>query len=195
MVIFNPNEAAENVATRAGHEKTMLTALTELNRNDASARQFTYQELPTHFIWDRGKKLWKRRQCGSSIGRLYFVSPTAGERFYLRTLFTTVKGPTSWEDLRTFNGVHHPMFHGACLACGLLENDDEWWQCLQKACLTHVGQSLRRHFLLILTHCQPSRATSSQHINIQYFSQTTHLQTIHRISTGLKADCDSLSLL
>ena len=156
MVIFDPNESIETVATRGEQEKTMLTAYFDLNKNDPIACQYTYQELPQHFVWDRNKKLWKQRQRGYSIGRMYFVSPTAGERFYLRCLLTTVKGATSWKELRTVDGTEYPSFHATCLARGLLENDDEWRQTLLDASLTHVGQSLRRLFCLILRHCVPS---------------------------------------
>ena len=157
MVVFRPNESIDIVTARAEQEKTMLTAFFELNRDNPVACQYTYQEVPLHFVWDRRMKQWRDRQRGSTIGRLYFVSPTAGERFYLRTLLTTVKGPTSWENLRTFNNILYPTFHAACLARGLLENDDEWRQCLLEASLTHVGESLRRLFSLILRHCQPSQ--------------------------------------
>jgi len=157
MVVFKPNEPFETVRARAEQERTMLTAFFNLNRNDPVARQYTYQEIPLHFVWESGKKEWKHRQRGSTVGRLYFVSPTAGERFYLRTLLTTVKGPTSWDDLRTFDGILHPTFHAACLARGLLENDNEWRECLVEASLTHIGESLRRLFSLILRHCQPSQ--------------------------------------
>ena len=76
------------------------------------------------------------------IGHLYFVSLIAGEYFYLCTLLTTVKGPTSYEDLHTFNSILYQTFHVAYLAQGLLENDDKWQQCLEEASLTHVGESL-----------------------------------------------------
>ena len=157
MVVFKPNELIETVRAHAEQERTMLTAFFELNREDPIARQYTYQELPSHFIWDRANKKWKHRKLGSTVGRIYFVSPTAGECFFLCTLLTTIKGPTSWENLRTFDGKIHPTFHDACLARGLLENDDEWRQCLSEASLTHVGESLRRLFSLILRHCQPSQ--------------------------------------
>ena len=157
MVVFKPNESIESVRACAEQEKTMLTAFFEINRTDPVARQYTYQEIPLHFVWNSNKKQWKQRQRGMTLGRMYFVSPTAGERFYLRTLLTTVKGPTSWEDLRTFDGIQHDTFHATCLARGLLENDDEWRECLQEASLTHLGEGLRHLFTLILTHCQPSQ--------------------------------------
>ena len=149
MVVFNANETLDVVTSRAQQQKTMLTAFFELNRTDPAAHDHTYQQLPLFFVWDRRVKKWKRRQRGSTIGRMYFVSPTAGERFYLRTLLTTVKGPTSWEDLRSFEGTVHPTFHAACLARGLLENDDEWRQCLDEASLTHLGDSVTTR---LLTH-------------------------------------------
>ena len=155
LVVFNPNESAETVAACAQQERTMLMAFFDLNKKDSYAHNYTYQELSLEFVWDHDNKQWKQRQRGKTLGRIYFVSPTAGERFYLWTLLTTVKAPTSWENLRTFDGVVHPTFHAACLACGLLENDDEWWQCLEKASLSHVSESLRRLFSLILRHCLP----------------------------------------
>jgi hypothetical protein len=157
LVVYNPNEPPDAVSARAEQETTMLTAFFALNREIPSARQYTYPELPLHFVWIDREKRWKERQIGRSIGRMYFVSPTAGERFYLRTLLTTVSGPTSWESLRTYENVHYATFHAACLARGLLENDDEWRLCLGEASLSHVGESLRRLFALILTHCTPAQ--------------------------------------
>jgi hypothetical protein len=126
MVVFNPNDAPETVRARAKQERTMLTAFFQLNRSDPVARQYTYQELPLHFVWDRANKRWNYRQRGATIGCLYFVSPTAGEQFYLRTLLMVIKGPTSWVDLHSYDGVEHTTFHAACVARGLLENDVEW---------------------------------------------------------------------
>jgi hypothetical protein len=44
---------------------------------------------------------------------MYFVSPTAGECFYLRTLLRL--------NMRTYDGIPHDTFHAACLVRGLLE--------------------------------------------------------------------------
>lgn len=95
MVVFKPNEPIKAVRACAKQEKTMLTAFIKLNRDDPTAQQYTYQEMPLHFVWDQRNKEWKHRQRGSTVGRIYFVSPTAGKQFYLRTLLTVVKGPIS----------------------------------------------------------------------------------------------------
>ncbi len=91
---------------------------------------------------------------------MYFVTPTAGECFYLWLLLTTVKGPMFWQDLRTFNGVEHLLFHAACLARGLLQNDDEWHQCLTEAAAMCTGDTFRHLFTVILRHCEPSQPRS-----------------------------------
>ena len=56
MVVFKPDESIKRVRARASEEKSMLTAFFELNRIDPDARQFTYQKLPLHYIWERSKK-------------------------------------------------------------------------------------------------------------------------------------------
>ena len=83
-----------------------------------------------------------------------------GERFYLRTLLIAVRGPTSFENLRTINGVVvngvvHPTFKDACRALGLLENDGEWLQCLREASVMQTGHQLRQLFVMILKECSP----------------------------------------
>ncbi|XP_015691438.1 uncharacterized protein LOC107303444 [Oryza brachyantha] len=57
---------------------------------------------------------------------MYYVSPVAGELYYLRMLLMIVKGATSYADVKTYEGVVYPTFRQACEARGLLENDNEW---------------------------------------------------------------------
>ncbi|XP_028102779.1 ATP-dependent DNA helicase PIF7-like [Camellia sinensis] len=116
---------------------------------------FTYQEFPQRFVWLNSEKRWKLRQHGYAIGRMYFASPNCGERFYLRLLLTVVKGPKSFQCLRTVNNVLHDTFKSACVARGLLEDDEEWIQCLKEAAVMKTGYQLRRLFTIILTQCSP----------------------------------------
>jgi hypothetical protein len=64
---------------------------------------------------------------------MYYVHPSADERFYLRLLLICVKGATSFEHLKTFGITEHPTFKEAYIARGLLEDDSEWLQCLEEA--------------------------------------------------------------
>ena len=86
---------------------------------------------------------------------MYFVSPIASERYFLRMLLTHVRGPTSFDAIRTVNGVGHPTFQSACLALGLLGNDEEWRHCLDQAANFQTGTQLRSLFVLLL-HCEPA---------------------------------------
>ena len=77
-----------------------------------------------------------------AIGRMFFASPAQGEQFYLRFLLTTVTGATSFANLQTVNNIQYDTYKEACLALGLLENDNEWAQCLTEARETQTGSSL-----------------------------------------------------
>jgi hypothetical protein len=145
---------------RAAAERTKLTAFLLANADTGAlgdlARQYTYQEFPQHFVYKPQTKLWQIRRQNFAIGRMYFVSPHAGERFFLRTLLSVVRGPRSWDDLYTYGGTRYSTFREACLARGLLEDDGEWDQCLAEAAHMQTGSSLRRLFCIILQFCEPA---------------------------------------
>lgn len=172
MVTYRPSETVEEVLLRVSRESTTLTAYFDVNREEGEAgvlaRSLTYQEFPQKFVLKRdggGKYRWAIRQRGGAIGRLYFVSPTAGEHFYLRTLLTVVKGARSFEDLRTVGNTTgtHSAFRAACLALGLLEDDGEWRQCFREAVDMHTGRQLRTLFVMLLLFCNLSRPEDLWH--------------------------------
>ena len=95
MVVFDPNQSIEQIRQHAQNMETTLTAYFKANADPVIggiARQYTYQEFPQHFVWNKDQKAWVVRQRGFAIGRMYFVPPNGGERFYLRTLLTATKG-------------------------------------------------------------------------------------------------------
>ncbi|KAJ9557873.1 hypothetical protein OSB04_012487 [Centaurea solstitialis] len=87
--------------------------------------------------------------------RLVSVNPSGGERFYLRLLLSHITGATSFEDLRTANGLLHPTFRKAALERGLIEDDNNLSQCLAEASLFQFPSALRRLFATILIYCEP----------------------------------------
>ncbi|GMF52163.1 unnamed protein product [Phytophthora fragariaefolia] len=128
MVVFQPNDDPDRVLGRAG--STMLTSFFELCASPESeneiAKTMLYQEIPKVFSWDAKAKVWVRRKMyQAAIGRLIHVSPMDRERFYMRLLLCYRKGPTSFENLRTVEGVVHPTFQAAAMHSGFLENDQE----------------------------------------------------------------------
>ncbi|KAG2217966.1 hypothetical protein INT45_001400 [Circinella minor] len=77
--------------------------------------------------------------------------------FSLRLLLLNVRGPVSFEALKTFNNIVYQTFEAAALACGLLESDNEWDRCLTEASIhAPSAASLCELFVYILTNCSPS---------------------------------------
>jgi hypothetical protein len=66
------------------------------------------------------------------------------------------KGATSYENLCTVNNVVCETFKSACQCRGLLDDDNEWIQCLQDASHMCTGHRMRNLFAIILTHCNPT---------------------------------------
>ena len=156
LVYYNEDDDVDEILERGSSRKTPLTEYFAANQRHAEAAQITYQEFPQKFTWNKSSKTWSLRQRGFAIGRMYFAAPSSGERFYLRTLLTVVKGAKSFEDLRTVDGQIYPDFKSACLALGLLEDDREWIQCLEEAGDMQTGSQLRHLFATILLHCNPT---------------------------------------
>jgi hypothetical protein len=156
LVFFNPDDVPEDVVQRPNSQVTQLTQWFAANNTYPAANQHTYQDFPQHFVYNSSQKKWTPRKQNFAIGRMAFVHPSAGERFYLRMLLTIVKGAKSWAGLRTIDNIPHPTYKAACLALGLLEDDGEWDQCLNEAGQIQLGGQLRQLFAIILLNCQPA---------------------------------------
>ena len=133
-IVFDPSLNARHIVECGENSDTPLLAFFKANQRPGPvgnlAWSLTYQEFPKQFTLksiedDPHSKTWSHRQTGFAIGCMIHVGPTAGEKFYLRTLLMVVKGPTSFEDLRTVDGMLCGSFHEACLKWGLLEDDGE----------------------------------------------------------------------
>ncbi|XP_057247517.1 uncharacterized protein LOC130589903 [Beta vulgaris subsp. vulgaris] len=107
--------------------------------------------------WDLSSKEWvKRKNKVIVIGRLTFVAPTEGERYFLRLLLLNIRGPRSFEDLLTVYGCRCASFQEAAIKLRLLEEDDAIDKCLAKACEVQMPPAIRRLFSTVLIFCQPS---------------------------------------
>ncbi|GFQ72534.1 ATP-dependent DNA helicase [Trichonephila clavata] len=91
-----------------------------------------------------------------ALGRLYTVHPNNAECFYLRLLLINVRGPTSFQELKTVNGHVCATFREACQKLNLLENDAHWDISLADASHTAQPQQIRTLFFIILTTYFPA---------------------------------------
>ncbi|XP_071727902.1 uncharacterized protein [Rutidosis leptorrhynchoides] len=135
----------------------MFTQWFELNKRDENARQFTYSKISIHYVWNQDAKEWIPRKQRRCIGRIVYSNPASGERYYLRMLLNIVKGPQSFEDIRSVNGILHPTFKDACFAYGLINDDKEWTEAIDEATLWASGSQLRDLFVTILLFCNVSK--------------------------------------
>ena len=142
-VYFLPGEESEAVE-RATSRNTHLTAWFQLNADDADPRQYLYTEIAQHYVFvDREKKWAKRRRGGDRvISRMYSVSPTDPEKFFLRLLLLHIQGTRSYEDLRTVDGELCESFRTACIQLHLLADDTEYANAMHEASLPRQLRSM-----------------------------------------------------
>ena len=65
-------------------------------------------------------------------------------------LLQNVPNPTSFEDLRCYNGILYNTFQDACVARGLLSTDDLWYNTMDEAIRIHPPVVARNIFSQIL---------------------------------------------
>jgi hypothetical protein len=158
---FKVYDSSTNIETLLEKNfKTTLTTWLDFNNTcapDELSLRLLYREMPRHYTYSAQKK-WKLRMRDhvNMIGRIHYVCPKAGEKYFLRLLLNHVVGPKSFKDIRTYNDVVYETFKEAALARGLLEDDNEWMLCLEEASAMASGMQLRELFAVILSHCSPT---------------------------------------
>ncbi|KAG3037202.1 hypothetical protein PC121_g24109 [Phytophthora cactorum] len=157
MVTFRSSDDPAVVVTRGKH--TMLTRFFELCASEApenqGAKSALYQDIPKLFRWDTNAKRWVRRKWyQAALGRMIHVSPRDMQRFYMRVLLCHRKAPTSFENLRTVDGVTYDSYRKAALHAGYLEDDSEWVACMTEASQFRMSYQLRQLFATIIVYSQ-----------------------------------------
>ena len=156
VVTFRDCDHLDNVFNRFDDQKTIFTEWMKTNALYEDARELTYADFPTKWVWQQNYKLWKKRESGKSIGRIVYAHLTSGDRFYLRMLLNVMKGPRNFEEIKTINGVTYPTYKAACYALGLLDGDQEWHDAIIQASQWSTGNQLRELFVTILLFCEVS---------------------------------------
>ncbi|XP_050890653.1 uncharacterized protein LOC127096077 [Lathyrus oleraceus] len=134
QVRFYDHHQIGDVLNNERNSKTMLTQFFALNLRDPLARNYLYREIPEHYCLNKRDMEWhRRRSTRKVIGRIYTVSPSEGEKFYLRLLLSYVTGTTSWEYLLKNNGTTFNIFKKSVEDWGFLETDHSIRDCLVKA--------------------------------------------------------------
>ncbi|KAI5424445.1 hypothetical protein KIW84_030582 [Lathyrus oleraceus] len=96
QVRFYDHQRIADVLNNERNSKTMLTQFFALNLRDPQARNYLYRDIPEHYCWNKRDMEWhRRRSTRNAFGRIYTVSPSEGDKFYLRLFLSHVTSPTS----------------------------------------------------------------------------------------------------
>ncbi|XP_074265741.1 uncharacterized protein LOC141588185 [Silene latifolia] len=135
----------------------MLTAFFEQNQNDNFSQTLLYNQLPEFYVCHhrRKDKFWSHREKGFVLGRLVYVNLSEGERYYLRLLLSNIRGPRSFEDLRSVNGVLCGSFRESAYKHGLLETDNFIEHCLEEVVRYQMPSAFRILFATLLIYYEP----------------------------------------
>lgn len=89
---------------------------------------------------------------------MYLVNPKDRQRYFIRLLLLHVKGATSFQNLRTVNGIVYSTFYEAAVAKQLVNEDDEWDRCLEEATQVQFPTALCELFAFICIFHNPINA-------------------------------------
>lgn len=130
---------------RLNDTSSELMAWFDYNRNNPSGhnKQLLYSGFPEHFTFQKKEKRWSPRRNMKTIGRMYLSYPGQGERYYIRLLLCHQRGCTSWEDLRTVNGVVYGTWIEAAEELGLLTDGNNWVEMFMEVAPLRLGWVLR----------------------------------------------------
>lgn len=148
--LFLENQSIQEIIKRNEENVTMFLAWMEANKKFPEERELTYGEFPKRFVYHKENREWNKRKGGFSIGKLHYVSPGTGELFYMRILLTMQKGCTTFENIRTVDGISYSSFQQACYALGLLDDDREYIDGIREASELASGHQLRKLFAMLL---------------------------------------------
>ncbi|SGY56310.1 BQ5605_C006g04125 [Microbotryum silenes-dioicae] len=124
QVWFDPDHGAPDLSAPPETTLTAFIKLCAKTPPDHNAQDLLYVDLPTQFTWNNKDHAWVPQK---------------------------VPSPTSFADLKTFNGVEYRTFREACVKRGLLRNDAEADRCLTEAAVFRTGHELQHLFAMLLT--------------------------------------------
>ncbi|XP_020961168.1 ATP-dependent DNA helicase PIF1-like [Arachis ipaensis] len=149
-IIFKDDDDLEEIVEEEEGKCTMFVAWMEANKKFEAGQTLTYAEFPNQFIYDRESREWHPRKRGYSIEKLNYVPHGTGDIYYMRILSAIQRGCTSYESIRTVNGITYSSFQDVCCSMGLLCDDREFIAAINEVAELTSGHQLRKLFAMLL---------------------------------------------
>ncbi|XP_056864414.1 uncharacterized protein LOC130511444 [Raphanus sativus] len=160
LVFFDEDEPIESILKKKSVNQSMFLAWFIANQKYPEARDLTYAEFPTKFVWKASMREWVPRKRGFAIGRIAHINPSQDELYFLRVMLNWVRGPKSYEDIRTVDGVVYSTYEDACYALGLMDDDKEYIEAIKDCSDNSSGTYARKLFSRMLV----SKTLSQPHV-------------------------------
>ncbi|XP_072066889.1 uncharacterized protein [Arachis hypogaea] len=85
-IVYKDTDTIQSVVETSFFKKSMLIGWFKANEVHNNARNLTYFEFSTKFVWNGEHHMWTQRKQGYAIGRISHIPPMNKEDYYLRLL-------------------------------------------------------------------------------------------------------------
>ncbi|KAF1891481.1 hypothetical protein Lal_00012369 [Lupinus albus] len=118
-VIFDDSDVIDDILSKTTVKDSMFTSWMGANKKYVSARDLTYAQFVSKFVYISGNICWKPRKLGYTIGRL------SGNRCFKNDV-------NFHQGIMTVNNVIYPTFREACFAMRFIEDDREYIEAIKE---------------------------------------------------------------
>ena len=158
-VRFVPDATDDTGARILSNQRTTLMAYFALclanvpDADSVSPRTRLYSKSVTTTRGIRRTVAFGNLANGKERVPLAECTPKEGERYYIWTLLLYRRGPTSYADLSTVDGILHATYN---VRPSVFLASDEWRHCMLDVSLSHMPRQLRDLFVTLLVFVNPS---------------------------------------
>ena len=137
----------DDVLSKPSVIESMFTSWMDTNRKYPEAKNLTYTQFVSKYVYVKTRRTWKPHKSGYTIVRLIWIPLSTDELYFLILMLTIAKGQCSYDAIKTMRNIEYPTFKEACFAMGFIGDDKEYIETIRVA--YHWGSSHLLRKLLV----------------------------------------------